>query len=81
MSVIPSTILSFSPGELSTVEGPLHGFVFSEAMDPDGPPASIKAFDFRDLPCPPRSVMVRPAFTDSDENQATNPGTSGSQLV
>ena len=48
-------MLSFSPGELSTIEGPIsvpaqlkHGMILNEK----------KPFNFGDLPCPPQSVMV-----------------------
>ena len=48
---IPSTILSFNPGELSTIEWPVwdRGNI---------PPEATKSFNFADLPCPPSSVMV-----------------------
>ena len=49
----PVSMLSFSPGELSTVEG-LHW----ESVIPK--PGITKTFNFADLPCPPRSVMVCP---------------------
>lgn len=48
-------MLSFSPGELSTIEGPIsvpaqlkHNMTLNEQ----------KSFNFGDLPCPPQSVMV-----------------------
>ena len=48
-------MLSFSPGELSTIEGPIsvpaqlkHSMILNEN----------KPFNFGDLPCPPQSVMV-----------------------
>ena len=48
----PVPMLSFSPGELSTIEG----------LQLSGPLPGIsgvtKVFNFTDLPCPPRSVMV-----------------------
>lgn len=45
---ISETMLSFAPGELSTIEGYLGGRRFE-----------TRAFDPADLPCPPRSVMER----------------------
>ena len=44
---ISSTMLAFSPGELSTIIGPV-GHRFS----------SSRAFNPGDLPCPPQSIMV-----------------------
>ena len=48
-------MLSFSPGELSTIEGPIsvpaqlkQNMILNEK----------KPFNFGDLPCPPQSVMV-----------------------
>ena len=50
-------MLTFSPGELSTIAGPL------QIHDGPLPPRlSTKAFDFADLPCPPRSVAVSMTF-------------------
>ena len=48
---IPSTMLAFAPGELSTIEWPVwdRGNI---------PPEATKSFNFADLPCPPSSVMV-----------------------
>lgn len=69
------TILSFYPGELSTVEGPLKVYGNHDT------PLSTKAFEFRDLPCPPRSVMVRRIDSKSDQYLATNTTISGSELV
>ena len=45
-------MLAFTPGELSTIAGPLleSGFLA----------LTTKQFNFADLPCPPASVMVRP---------------------
>lgn len=43
-------MLTFAPGELSTIEGGGYNF--------GGLNQSTKPFDFRDLPCPPQSVMV-----------------------
>ena len=45
---IPATMLAFSPGELSTIAGPIY--------NTDHPATS--QFNFADLPCPPQSVMV-----------------------
>ena len=53
--MISSMMLSFSAGELSTIVGYLGSTVY-------GPVADIlttKRFDFKDLPCPPQSVMVK----------------------
>lgn len=47
-------MLSFSPGELSTIEG-LHWDSFLPPFPGSG---QTKVFDFADLPCPPQSVMV-----------------------
>ena len=48
---IPYTMLTFMPGELSTIEWP--------AWDRANIPlAATKSFNFADLPCPPSSVMV-----------------------
>ena len=48
-------MLSFSPGELSTIEGPIsvpaqlkYNMILNEQ----------RPFNFGDLPCPPQSVMV-----------------------
>ena len=48
-------MLSFSPGELSTIVGPIsvpaqlkHNMILNEQ----------RPFNFGDLPCPPQSVMV-----------------------
>lgn len=45
-------MLTFSPGELSTIVGPLRlqGDHFADI--------STRRFNFADLPCPPQSVMV-----------------------
>jgi hypothetical protein len=45
-------MLTFSPGQLSTlVGGNINPFDFGNF--------TTSAFNFADLPCPPRSVMVR----------------------
>lgn len=49
---IPTTILAFNPGELSTVE--VAGNV---ALEGDDGALPTKAFNFTKLPCPPQSVM------------------------
>ena len=49
----PVPMLSFSPGELSTIEG-LH----SDSSFLPEPTGLTKVFNFTDLPCPPQSVMV-----------------------
>ena len=46
---IPSTMLAFAPGELSTVQGHLWGGGVQQQK--------TKVFDFADLPCPPFNVM------------------------
>ena len=51
----PVPMLSFSPGELSTIEGIHSGWPYSGLPFPVG---TTKMFNFTDLPCPPRSVMV-----------------------
>ena len=45
-------MLSFSPGELSTIEG-LHSSWPLPVLN-----GVTKVFNFTDLPCPPQSVMV-----------------------
>ena len=54
-TVMSPTMLSFSKGELSTIDGHL-GYVGS---DPFRLGQTSKQFDLGDLPCPPQSVMVR----------------------
>lgn len=44
-----STMLTFAPGELSTVQGPLYSLGVEDF--------STNVFNFADLPCPPYSVM------------------------
>ena len=60
---IPSTMLEFAPGELSTLAGPMRGPVRDFVLDasgalalPQGPPTSV--YNFADLPCPPLKVQV-----------------------
>ena len=48
--IISSTMIAFAPDELATIAGPL-------AFDNEGL-YTTKNFDFKDLPCPPQSVMV-----------------------
>ena len=60
--IITQTMLTFSPGELSTIAGPLTDLGNPmKASDVEGATIisfSSEAFDFADLPCPPKSVMV-----------------------
>lgn len=52
---MPPMMLSFPPGGLSTIVGNL-------AMTNDGPITThltTQQFNFKDLPCPPQSVMVK----------------------
>ena len=57
---IPTTMLTFTPGELSTMVG----------LDPEVIPAlgwvvnQFQPFNFADLPCPPRSIAVRLIITE-----------------
>ena len=51
IGTIHSTLLAFTPGELSTVQGA----IFTPVYNPPKP--VTKVFNFADLPCPPRSVM------------------------
>lgn len=46
-------MLTFSPGELSTIAGPLTDCGIDKHCS-----FSTKQYDFQDLPCPPQSVMV-----------------------
>lgn len=46
-TTVVETMLTFSPGELKTMAGQIGPFMYD-----------AKPFDFRDLPCPPQSVMV-----------------------
>lgn len=69
-------MLSFSPGELSTIEGPIsvpaqlkHNMILNEK----------KPFNFGDLPCPPQSVMVDTRLAISMYFADVN--TLGSKLV
>ena len=45
-------MIAFAPGELATIDGPLR--IQEEAQIP-----VTKSFDFRDMPCPPQSIMVK----------------------
>ena len=54
----PVPLLTFSPGELSTIEG-LHW----DSSLPPFTPGLTKVFNFNDLPCPPQSVMVSLTIT------------------
>ena len=53
-----STMLSFFPDEVSRIEGPL-----ARRGTLNGQRGSLltKKLDFRDLPCPPQSIMVNPS--------------------
>ena len=56
-------MIAFAPGELSSVAGPVPGPKRNFVDDPNGlvansPEAPISSYNFADLPCPPRSVMV-----------------------
>ena len=51
--IVPETMLSFFPGELSTIAGPV-----TECEVVDDCSLPTRAYNFRDLPCPPQSVMV-----------------------
>lgn len=65
--VIASTMLTLSPGELSTIIGGPAVFPAAWKGNGIGVSATTKPFDFRDLPCPPQSVMVDdpPKFSDT----------------
>ncbi|KAL6717668.1 hypothetical protein ACLMJK_005583 [Lecanora helva] len=56
---IPFTMLTFSPGELSTIAGPERLVV---DMSQNTVIQSTKSFNFRDLPCPPQSAMEAHAW-------------------
>ena len=45
-------MLTFAPGELSTLAG-------GQGLADVSPDLTSKSFNFGDLPCPPQSVMVR----------------------
>ena len=44
-------MLTFAPGELSTLAG-------GQGLAENGPALTSKSFNLGDLPCPPQSVMV-----------------------
>lgn len=48
---LSETMLTFAPGELSTLGG-------GEGLAEGNPSLTPKSFNFGDLPCPPQSVMV-----------------------
>lgn len=52
---IYETMLSFTPGELSTIAGPLYNPSYSGLGDPNW---ATQPFNIGDLPCPPQSIMV-----------------------
>ena len=56
-STVETLMLSFSSGELSSIEG---NFGMYSNLEWDGPRPTMKTkpLNFRDLPCPPQSVMV-----------------------
>ena len=57
-SIIPVSMLTFSPGELSTTEGGVHEMI-PEGMGPyANRPLPPQPYNFADLPCPPQSIMV-----------------------
>ena len=60
ISGIWSTMLSFSAGELSTIQAPL-GPAGIPLLGTNGvaEPPLTRRFDFGDLPCPPQSIMVK----------------------
>ena len=53
--VITSTLIAFTPGELSTFAAPLNEWLYG--MQP-GLRSSIVPYNFADLPCPPYETMV-----------------------
>ena len=67
-----STMLAFSPGELSTIEGPIT-FALAPLPQPK------KRFNLRDLPCPPQSIMVKVNFVNC--GNSANASLVGSELV
>ena len=56
-STVETLMLSFSSGDLSSIEG---NFGMYSELGWDGPLPNLKTkpFNFRDLPCPSQSVMV-----------------------
>lgn len=50
-------MLSFAPGELSTIDGHLLDRLFNPGHQPTQTNTMTKPFNPADLPCPPRSVM------------------------
>lgn len=58
-SIIPVSMLTFSPGELSTLQGGVHSMIDQLGLGPyDNRPLPPQPYNFSDLPCPPQSVMV-----------------------
>ena len=62
-TTMTSTMLSFLPGELSSIEGPIVAYAFNPENVPTaaytvGGSSKTKRFNFKDLPCPPQSIMV-----------------------
>ena len=58
-SIVPVSMLTFSPGELSTLQGGIHMGVDQVGGGPyDNRPLPPQPYNFSDLPCPPQDVMV-----------------------
>ena len=58
-SIIPVSMLTFSPGELSTTSAGVHEMI-PEGMGPyaNRPLYPPQPYNLADLPCPPQSIMV-----------------------
>ena len=58
-SLIPVSMLTFSPGELKTTSAGVHEMI-PEGMGPyaNRPDNAPQPYNFADLPCPPQSIMV-----------------------
>lgn len=62
-TTLESTMLSFAPGELKTIVGPIRvdkqdNYEVKTKANYTGAMWASRPFDFRDLPCPPQSIMV-----------------------
>ena len=58
-SLIPVSMLTFSPGELSTIQGGIHARIDEIGYGPyANRPLPPQPYNFSDLPCPPQDVMV-----------------------
>lgn len=58
-SIIPVSMLTFSPGELSTIQGGIHERIDELGYGPyANRPLPPQPYNFSDLPCPPQDVMV-----------------------